>query len=66
MAARLGNVIYWLACAVAVLMLAVVPIALLIEARDEAWWIDTAIHVIAPAILIWLAGRGVKYVLAGR
>jgi hypothetical protein len=58
---RLANVLYWTACAAAVLL-----VILGIDAarvREE----PTSLFVAAlAAALVWLAGRAARYVLAGR
>jgi hypothetical protein len=61
MLARIGNVIYWAGCAFAGLVgLMTLPAA--IEHPD---W-GTALSLVFMVFLIWLPGRAVLYILAGR
>jgi hypothetical protein len=64
MLARLGDVLYWLACLLALGLIGFIVFAMSTTTRTDAWselpiWVGIA-------GLIWLAGRGVRYVLAGR
>ncbi len=61
---RLGKVIYWAACAVSGL-LAVLGIASLLFANEPAKWGLFAIW-LGGALLVWLSGRAVLYILANR
>jgi len=65
MLTRLANVIYWAACALAALVFAVCAWVLFMSSPtgDE--------RILAPfgmamAVVVWLVGRAVLYVLAGR
>jgi hypothetical protein len=70
MAARLGNVIYWAACAVAAFAVA------WIAANAWVLWVsgstapgENMTHIVNStmiAVCAWLAGRATRYVLAGR
>jgi hypothetical protein len=64
---RLGNVLYWTASGIAVLLAVLgasgFVIALVNKASDGMVLAPLAI---ALAILIWLAGRACLYILAGR
>jgi hypothetical protein len=62
-AARLGEVLYWAACAVAGL-LALAAIAVFVAATSGDW--TATIMLGALAALVWLFGRACLYVLAGR
>jgi hypothetical protein len=64
MAARLGNVLYRMACAIAVLWVAFI---LFITAKLSIadWTIATPVAG-AGALIIWTIGWAVRYVLAGR
>lgn len=63
---RLGNVVYWLACFLAVLsILAAVAVAVIPSSNPH----DKPLVPIFLAVLgaaIWIAGRGIKYILGGR
>lgn len=63
MAARLGNVIYWALCGLAVLALVSI---LGIGINEPRLGSGPFIAAPAIAIVIWLAGRAFRYVLAGR
>jgi hypothetical protein len=56
---RLGNVVYWTACGVALL---VVFFALFIGIRGE---VVSSVELLVFAGLIWLAGKVARYVLVG-
>jgi hypothetical protein len=62
MLARLGKVIYWTANTAALLWLVIGLWA--IKNGLGPHWEVTVLAVIAPAILIYLAGRAVLYILA--
>ncbi len=61
MGARLGQVLYWAACIVAGLLLLAVGIGL----NNHA---DSFVLALfgTGAALIWLLGRGLKYIFAGQ
>jgi hypothetical protein len=67
MAARLGNVLYWLGCIVATLFLAgllwtwIGPLEG--HPRDGDWLMLGAFFVFA--VVSWAIGRGLRYILAG-
>ena len=63
MAARLGNVLYWLGCIVAAIVVIYdVTLGLANDWQDPAFlYIRTAIL----AVAIWLVGRACRYVLSG-
>jgi hypothetical protein len=64
MLARLGNVIYWAACAVAALI-AIGAVFVFINDTDKTEkWTLTAIYG-GIGIFIWLAGLACRYVLRG-
>jgi hypothetical protein len=63
--ARLGNVLYWTAAALSVLIVVVGIPAALNEAPPKARWSVIAVF-FAIAGAVWLAGRACRYVLAGR
>ena len=56
---RLGNVVYWTASSVALL---VVFFAMFIFIRGE---VVSSVELLVVAGLIWLAGKVARYVLAG-
>lgn len=63
MAVRLGNVIYWALCGLAVLVLVAI---LGIGINEPRLGLGPFIAAPAIAIVIWLVGRAFRYVLAGR
>ncbi len=65
MAARLGQVLYWLACAVAASIVGLTAVASstgTTPAREAAIYVGVAA---ALSALIWLVGRAIRYILAG-
>lgn len=65
MLARIGNVVYWAMCAGAALMLVGGTTSILRAEDTTDQWLLVA-GAAFFAFLIWLAGRAVLYVLAGR
>lgn len=66
MAQRLGNVLYWVATALAALLLALAAIFPIMAERGtsgELWLVSLAIA--ACGVIVWLIGRACRYVLAG-
>jgi len=61
MAARLGNVIYWMASAVAVLLVGLIILVLLAPGERAVNWV---IFYGVAAVVIWLIGRAARYILA--
>jgi hypothetical protein len=61
-AARLGQVLYWLACTGAAL-LALAAIAVFVAASGDG---AATLMLSVSAALVWLFGRACLYVLAGR
>lgn len=63
MAARFGNVLYWTGCVVGALLMALaLTAAFNVEGNDR--WFFTLLFGI-PAVVSYLIGRALKYVLAG-
>jgi hypothetical protein len=62
MIARLGNVLYWIGCAAAVLWLALSLYGVSSKHSVDAIYI---IAVVGPALVFWLAGRALRYILSG-
>ena len=62
---RLGDVLYWGACGVALAVLASGALFAVIMFPDSDRWIFAGISAVA-AFLVWLVGRSCRYVLAGR
>jgi hypothetical protein len=62
MAARLGNVLYWLGCGVAAIFALLVAIVALNPGTEAVYY--GSIYAIT-AIGAWLLGRACRYVLAG-
>ena len=68
MASRLGNVLYVLACVFAVMILALgATIFFLADPSSKAGQNPIAVLVVSVvlALLIWLIGEGLRYILAG-
>jgi hypothetical protein len=63
MAARLGNVLYWLACIVAALFIGILIFVWSTSPNDRDW--ITFVSFVVLAIVSWAIGRGLRYVLAG-
>ena len=61
MIARLGNVLYWAACGIAVLLGALGAYEFFVH-RDAAAMVGLALF----GVIAWLAGRACQYVLAGK
>ena len=67
MGARLGHVLYWLSCIIAVLLLALAAYGWFQDTPaqrplDESVYIFLAI----AAFVVWLIGRACRYVLSGK
>jgi hypothetical protein len=63
MAARLGNVLYWLGCGVAAVFALLVALLIVGPGKDAVYY--GSIYAVI-AIGAWLLGRACRYVLAGR
>jgi hypothetical protein len=63
MAARLGNVLYWLGCAVGLVFFAGGYV--LISSGGYRLQAFDYVLVGTPAVVAWLIGRALRYVLAG-
>jgi hypothetical protein len=66
MAERLGKVIYWAACFASALWLIFWIAALLTNFTTEGAVLLFGLSAIGGALVIWVAGRAVLYVLSGR
>ena len=64
MAARLGNVLYWGASLIAVLLIALLFIAHAFGSGEGDKFLQAM--VLVTAVAIWLIGRACRYVLAGK
>jgi len=62
MAERLGIVLYWTCCIIAGFLVAVVMLNTWRGFTD----VDTLIFTFLPALLIWLLGFALRYILAGK
>jgi hypothetical protein len=62
MAAKLGNILYWLGCVVAVLLFAVG--AFVWFNRTHPGDLVTTLILIGLGAIVWLVGRVCRYVLA--
>jgi hypothetical protein len=67
MLARLGDVLYWLGCGIAVVLLACGVILYAVDRDPSAggWWFPYAVIGVL-AVAAWLIGRACRYVLGGR
>ena len=63
MVKRLGNVLYWLGCGIAVVWLVVCVVAIIYDTSINVVMFTTLALIIS--ILIWLIGRACRYVLSG-
>ena len=65
MAGRLGQTLYWFASGVAALLVLLAGLAKFASPAqpDDTFWVG---FYLAAALLIWLLGRALKYVLAGK
>lgn len=64
MSERLGYVLYWFACIVALAWAALAYYG--ISTMKPPDWSMFAIAGILPAMIVWGIGRAVRYVLSGR
>lgn len=71
MTARLGNVLYWLGCGIAALYavggIVALSVGIFYTATEHTDW---DLYILSPMLLgigglIWLAGRALRYILAG-
>ena len=65
---RLGNVIYWLGCALSAVVAIFTGYAFIMMAFYEQKWREMWVLVLfgGIAVIIWVAGRAVRYILVGR
>jgi hypothetical protein len=61
--ARLANAIYWASC-IAAMLWAVFVFAMGAVQTHPNWTISTPIAIVG-AVVIWIIGRAIRYVLAG-
>lgn len=61
---RLGNVLYWLGCAIGVIFGALCCFGVFFGVGSERW--ITIIGAAIFAAVFWATGRACRYVLAGR
>lgn len=66
MVGRLGNVLYWTACAFAVAWSVTYTSIFLLDRHTPTEWISGSAIAGGGALLIWVIGRACRYVLAGR
>jgi hypothetical protein len=65
MAARLGDVLYWLGCILAVLFLPLPLLALIDFLNGHPQTVAHPDYLIEVALASWLTGRTLRYILAG-
>lgn len=63
---RLGNVLYWLGCTVAMLIALFAVGMYMAEAHSRADGLFVTGFILAFALAAWLTGRALRYILAGR
>lgn len=66
MLARLGNVLYWLGCIVAVLIAAAGFMPYWSEGYARKDGVGVTIASVVIALIAWVVGRACRYVLAGK
>jgi hypothetical protein len=69
MAARLGEVIYWFGCGIAILLIGGPPAMIFYNwTNNNLGQVDSVglSIIFACGIIAWLVGRAAKYVLAGK
>jgi len=62
MLTKLGNVLYWIACTVAVLMLGLASFVWFTERQSGD--LLTMFNLTAIGLAVWIIGRGCRYFLA--
>ena len=63
MAARLGNVLYWAGCGIALLFVALAASQWFVAPHPNQTFVMIASLIMAA--IAWLVGRAIRYVLAG-
>jgi hypothetical protein len=66
MAARIGNVLYWLGCAIATLIAIFAAAIYIAEGRTHSDGLFVFAVFMAAAILSWVIGRALQYILSAR
>jgi hypothetical protein len=66
MAGRIGNVLYWLGCALAALTIAAGVALYVSEGQSRSDGIGIFIGFLVAAAVVWVIGRALLYVLAAR
>lgn len=66
MFARLGNVLYWIGCGLAVLAIAGAIAVAVIPSNNPHDKPAVPLFLAGIGLIVWLIGRGLKYILAGR
>jgi hypothetical protein len=64
MAARLGDVIYWLGCGIAIISIAAAVVLAIYGVKPDKHILIIIFSV--GALVIWLIARACRYILAGR
>jgi hypothetical protein len=66
MRARFGDVLYWVGCVLAALIVAIDTYVWVREgfARSDGLWVSSEFQL--AALIVWLIGRGCRYVLSGK
>jgi len=66
MAARIGNVIYWLGCIIAGLTVMAGVAVYIVEGHSRSDGVVVTAGFFITAFVFWLVGRAMRYVLAAR
>jgi uncharacterized membrane protein YjgN (DUF898 family) len=66
MAERIGNVLYWLGCAVAALIVMAGVAVYVTEGHSRSDGISVFIGFLVAAFIPWVVGRALRYILAAR
>jgi hypothetical protein len=66
MAGRIGNVLYWLGCILAALTVAAGVAMYAVEGHSRSDGIGVFIGFLVAAVIPWMMGRALLYVLAAR
>jgi hypothetical protein len=64
MLARLGDILYWLGCVIAALILAIDTYLWVLEGLARSNGVLASIKLQVVAVIIWLVGRAYRYGLA--
>jgi hypothetical protein len=63
---RVGNVLYWIGCSLAALIVGLGAFVYLMEGKTRSDGIGMFAGFCVAAFLAWITGRGLRYILGGR